>query len=127
MHVELTGPGAAHCRCDPALVEQILLNLMKNAIEAMPTGGTLRLATGATSGAAWLEVSDSGPGLPAEARSRLFQPFSTTKGAEGTGLGLAVSQRLAQEMGGTLELRDSVKGTTWRLTLPAVAGNGSDA
>jgi signal transduction histidine kinase len=127
VHMELSGVKSARCRCDPVLVEQILLNLMKNAIEAMPSGGTLRLSTGATGGMTWLEVSDDGPGLPAAARARLFQPFATTKGTEGTGLGLAVSQRLAQGMGGNLELRDSVRGTAWRLSLPAVTGNGAPA
>jgi len=127
VRVELAGAAAARCWCDPVLVEQILLNLMKNAIEAMPSGGALRLSAGTTEGTAWLDVSDTGPGLPPAARARLFQPFTTTKGAEGTGLGLAVSQRLAQGMGGNLELRDSAKGTAWRLTLPAVAGNGPRA
>jgi signal transduction histidine kinase len=96
VRMELSGVKRARCRCDPALVEQILLNLMKNSIEAMPSGGTLRLSTGAIGGMTWLEVSDDGPGLPA-ARARLFQ-LATTKGTEGTNSGQ--SQRLAQGMGG---------------------------
>jgi signal transduction histidine kinase len=127
VRTEVAANGAARCCCDPVLVEQILLNLMKNAIEAMPEGGVLRLSTGTTSDLAWLDVADTGPGLPAAARARLFQPFVTTKGDEGTGLGLAVSQRLAQAMGGNLELRDSQKGTAWRLSLPAANGNGASA
>jgi two-component system NtrC family sensor kinase len=127
VRTEVAANGAARCSCDPALVEQILLNLMKNAIEAMPEGGVLRLSTGTSPDLAWLDVADTGPGLPAAARARLFQPFVTTKGDEGTGLGLAVSQRLAQAMGGNLELRDSQTGTAWRLSLPAVNGNGASA
>jgi two-component system, NtrC family, sensor kinase len=110
----------ARCRCDPVLVEQILLNLMKNAIEAMSAGGRLRLETNGDQRHAWLQVSDDGPGLSPEAKARLFQPFATTKGAAGTGLGLALSQRLAGAMGGSLEFLAGGRGTTWRLSLPGM-------
>jgi two-component system sporulation sensor kinase A/two-component system, sporulation sensor kinase E len=112
------GNGNANAATDPDLVEQILLNLLKNAIEALPRGGRITLAAGQEAGVAYVEVSDDGPGLPAEARSQLFQPFVTSKGAAGTGLGLAVSRRLARALGGELAYVDSEKGTSWRLTLP---------
>ena len=104
-------------RSDNDLVEQILLNLLKNAIEALPRGGHIGVTTGARDGRAFVEVADDGPGLPPEARSHLFQPFVTSK-AQGTGLGLAVSRRLARALGGELSYLPSERGTRWQLTLP---------
>lgn len=103
---------------DPDLVEQILLNLLKNAIEALPRGGRITLSAGQDREVAFIDVTDDGPGLPAEARTHLFQPFVTSKGSAGTGLGLAVSRRLARALGGELAYVESEKGTSWRLTLP---------
>jgi signal transduction histidine kinase len=103
---------------DSSLVEQVLLNLMKNAIEALRPGGHLVLRTGRDDGRAYIEVEDDGPGLPEDVRAHLFQPFVTTKGVGGTGLGLAVSRRLAQTLGGELVYLPSERGTRWRLTLP---------
>jgi signal transduction histidine kinase len=117
------GGGARPVRaiCDPQLVEQILLNLLKNSIEALTPGQHVTVSTGVENGDAYLEVSDDGPGLAEEARRQLFQPFSTTKGEAGTGLGLAVSRQLARALGGDLEHVPSPRGTRWRLTLPAAA------
>jgi len=112
-----TGP-AARAVCDPAQVEQILLNLFKNAIEALPPGGRVAVATGAMGANTYVEVADDGPGLDPEAQASLFRPFTTTKGAGGSGLGLAVSRRLARGLGGDLEHVPSSRGTRWRLTLP---------
>ncbi len=104
--------------CDPAMVEQILLNLLKNALEALPGGGTVTIATGRADHQAYIDIQDDGPGLDAEAASNLFRPFSTTKGPLGTGLGLAVSRRLARMLGGDLVHVPSARGVRWRLTLP---------
>ncbi len=104
--------------CDPAMVEQILLNLLKNAVEALPEGGTVTIATGHADHNAFIDVHDDGPGLDDEAASSLFRPFSTTKGPAGTGLGLAVSRRLARMLGGDLVHVPSARGVRWRLTLP---------
>jgi signal transduction histidine kinase len=125
VHAELarngSAPGApAVANCDPALVEQILLNLLKNAIEALPPGGNIRLATGSENGSAYVVVADDGPGLSPEIRAALFNPFITTKGSAGTGLGLAISRRLARALGGELVYVPAARGTEWRLTLPAV-------
>jgi two-component system, NtrC family, sensor kinase len=104
--------------CDPAMVEQILLNLLKNAVEALPAGGTVTIATGLADHNAFIDVQDDGPGLGADAASNLFRPFSTTKGPAGTGLGLAVSRRLARMLDGDLVHVPSARGVRWRLTLP---------
>jgi two-component system NtrC family sensor kinase len=103
--------------CDPAQVEQILLNLLRNAVEALPPGGQVTVSTGSAGDQVYLEVADDGPGLDPEAQANLFKPFSTTKGPAGTGLGLAVSRRLAQGLGGDLVHVPSDTGTRWRLTL----------
>ncbi len=113
------GDAPARSLCDPQLVEQILLNLLKNAIEALAPGQHVTVTTGGGERVAFLEVTDDGPGLADDARRRLFQPFSTTKGESGTGLGLSVSRQLARALGGDLEHVPSTQGTRWRLTLPA--------
>ncbi len=105
---------------DPELVDQILLNLLKNAIEALPPGGRITLAVGQEAGSAFVDVVDDGPGLSPDVRNHLFQPFVTSKGTEGSGLGLAVSRRLARTLGGDLLLLPRDSGTSWRLTLPLV-------
>ena len=107
--------------CDPALVEQILLNLLKNAAEALGRGGTVTVRLGRDGGSGFVEVSDDGPGLTVEAQSQLFKPFASTKGSGGTGLGLVVSRRLARSLGGDLVNVAQARGTCWRLTLPAAA------
>jgi signal transduction histidine kinase len=117
-HLPQDGGQPVHATCDPAMVEQILLNLLKNAIEALPGGGTVTIATGRADHQAYIDVQDDGPGLDAEAASNLFRPFSTTKGPLGTGLGLAVSRRLARMLGGDLIHVPSARGVRWRLTLP---------
>jgi signal transduction histidine kinase len=104
--------------CDPGMVEQILLNLTKNAIEATRAGGHVTLAVARTGGRAEIRVRDDGPGLSAEARAQLFNPFATTKGPDGTGLGLAISRRLARALDGELTLVPTDRGVTWSLTLP---------
>jgi signal transduction histidine kinase len=104
--------------CDPAMVEQILLNLLKNAVEAVSRGGTVTIATGHADHNAFIDVQDDGPGLDDEAESNLFRPFTTTKGPAGSGLGLAVSRRLARMLGGDLVHVPSARGVRWRLTLP---------
>lgn len=126
VHVELDRNGAERggpvlATCDPALVEQILLNLIKNAIEALPPGGRIRLATGRENAVAFVVVADNGPGLSPEMRAFLFNPFTTSKGTAGTGLGLVISRRLARAQGGELVYVPSGPGTEWRLTLPAVS------
>lgn len=100
---------------------QVLVNLVKNAEESMSdTGGAVTVSIGSDAGHAWFEVRDEGPGVPADQRARIFEPYVTTKSG-GTGLGLAIASRIAMEHGGKLELLDSQKGARFRLTLPATA------
>ena len=108
-------------RGDARLLRQALVNLFLNALQAMPRGGQLdvRVTAGALLGrpAALLAIRDSGPGIPAEARARIFQPFFTTK-ATGTGLGLAVVKRIVEGHGGSLTLAESTSGAEFQVLLP---------
>ena len=113
------GAAGYFANCDASILEQILVNLFKNATEAMAHGGVVRVTIGRSAANAWIDISDNGPGLSENARAGLFQPFSSTKGMAGTGLGLVISRRLARAMGGDLELIPTDHGTTWRILLPA--------
>jgi signal transduction histidine kinase len=105
-------------RADPIEMEQVVFNLVRNAIEAAPSGGgQVSAALVSQVDATVLDVTDNGPGVAAELRPRLFTPFTTTR-ADGTGLGLALSQRLVERAGGEVSLLDGGPGTTFRVMLP---------
>ncbi len=111
-----------HCeidtlRTDMTLLKQTLVNLVKNAIEAMPKGGQLRVSLRRDKDRAILEVSDTGYGIPEEIRDKVFSPFFTKK-EKGTGLGLAIVQRNVALLDGTVDFDSSVNGTTFRVGLP---------
>jgi len=111
-------PGLGMIRADPEQVTRALHNLILNAIDAMPAGGTLRIRTRRAEDRAHLEVSDTGQGLTKEECERLFTPYYTTK-RHGTGLGLAISKELISLLGGTIGV-DSVEGqgATFWIVLP---------
>ena len=103
---------------DAAQLQQVLVNLIKNAAQAMTKGGTLTLATGEGSDGVWVSVSDTGGGIPREQINRIFDPFFTTK-KKGTGLGLMIVQRIVRAHGGRIELESNVgRGTTFRVWFP---------
>lgn len=108
---------------DEAQLKQALFNLIRNAREAMPEGGTVRVTVGPQAGGARLCVEDEGPGIELEAAERLFDPFFTTK-RHGTGLGLAVTRQIVAAHGGRIhyELRPE-GGSRFVLELPAHAAN----
>jgi two-component system NtrC family sensor kinase len=115
--------------CDPAQIEQALLALCINAVEAMPNGGTLTLRTAPTrDGGLELAVEDTGVGIPEEVRAHIFEPFFTTKGegeGKGLGLGLAVVYGIVQRHNGTIEVASTPgQGTRFTLTLPAAPARG---
>jgi two-component system NtrC family sensor kinase len=120
--VELTlslSPELPRVLADVAQLRQLLLNLLRNAREAMPSGGALRITTRGGENSVEVEVRDSGHGIPRERLARIFDPFFTTK-ERGTGLGLAMAQEIAQEHAGQLSC-ESVpgEGTAFTLRLPA--------
>ncbi len=103
---------------DAAQIKQALVNLMKNAMQAMTKGGTLSLETGQGNDEVWVSVADTGGGIPQEIISRIFDPFYTTK-KKGTGLGLMIVSRIVREHGGHIEVDSRAgQGTTFRIRLP---------
>jgi signal transduction histidine kinase len=103
---------------DAAQIQQVLVNLIKNAMQAMTKGGTLTLTTGEGAGGVWFSVNDTGGGIPQEQINRIFEPFYTTK-AKGTGLGLMIVQRIVRDHGGRVELESRLEeGTQFRVWLP---------
>lgn len=97
-----------------------IVNLVANAIDVIPEGGVITIRTGERAGGGFVSVHDTGPGIPPEVAARIFTPFFTTKGAAGTGLGLAMVQACAQTHGGDVTLETaSGQGTTFTMWLPA--------
>jgi signal transduction histidine kinase len=111
-------PELPRVHADVAQLRQLLLNLIRNAREAMADGGQLTVSTRGGEGTVSVEVRDTGPGIPPERRERIFDPFFTTK-ERGTGLGLAMAQEIAQEHGGQLTVESAPgAGTAFTLQLP---------
>jgi two-component system NtrC family sensor kinase len=105
---------------DASQIEQVLMNLVQNAIQAMPQGGTLRINLSQAKEAVAIAVQDSGVGIPAKNLSRIFDPFFTTKPpGEGTGLGLSVSYGIVSQHTGRIDVQSKVgQGTTFTILLP---------
>ncbi|HUI83156.1 MAG TPA: ATP-binding protein [Candidatus Binatia bacterium] len=105
--------------CDPAQIEQVVLAIVINAIDAMPQEGNLWISTRVQGGEIELIVRDDGIGIPEEHLAHIFEPFYTTKEAGGSGLGLAISQNIVERHGGHIEVSSVVgEGTTFRILLP---------
>jgi signal transduction histidine kinase len=116
--------GAPRVHGDPRALNQVFLNLLKNAVEALEgTGGTLRVRLRHEEGSVTVEVEDDGPGIDPALRERLFEPFVTSKApGRGTGLGLPISRRIVQECGGSIEVRSEPgRGTCFTVRLCAEA------
>jgi signal transduction histidine kinase len=102
---------------DPDKFEQAVLNLVINALEAMPAGGTMTISAAAEGGEFRLAVADSGPGIPPEVQPSVFQPYFSTKDG-GTGMGLALSEKLVGQHGGRIDFQTGPAGTTFRIAVP---------
>jgi two-component system, LuxR family, sensor kinase FixL len=103
---------------DPQQVHQVLINLLKNALEAMPGGGEITITTRVRGAYAEISIADTGEGMAPEVAANIFQPYFTTK-EKGTGVGLAVCQSIIQEHGGTIRVESTPgQGTTFTIQLP---------
>lgn len=103
---------------DRVRLEQVLLNLLVNAMDAMPTGGTLTIRTSRSeSNSVRIEVMDTGTGVPEELTNRIFDPYFTTK-SEGTGMGLALCDKIIRQHHGSLDFHSTDHGTVFDITLP---------
>jgi nitrogen-specific signal transduction histidine kinase/CheY-like chemotaxis protein len=114
-------PGCA-LNGSPAALREAITNLIFNAVDALPSGGTIHLTARGDGDHVILEVHDSGTGIPDDVQSRVFDPFFTTKGQRGTGLGLSQVTAIVKRHGGTIELRSSLDhGTSFCLKFPRAA------
>jgi signal transduction histidine kinase len=105
-------------RLDPYRIQQALLNLLTNAVQASPPGSRVTLCLLARSREVWLEVQDQGSGIPRERATEVLTPFFTTK-KEGTGLGLPIAKKIAEAHGGRLEMAENQpRGMVFSLVLP---------
>jgi PAS domain S-box-containing protein len=137
IHIEnQLDPTVPHIRASADQLKQVLLNLLLNAADSMPHGGTITVSTQSGAGAetelygrdaVQIQVRDTGEGIPDDLLAQIFEPFFSTKPGKGTGLGLWVSQGIVQNHGGTMRVRSRVgRGTTFTITLP-VQGPPTDA
>lgn len=113
--------GSTRCRCEPDAIKHVLVNLVANAIDAMPDGGTLTISTEETpAGTALLRVRDSGQGIAPEAQRHVFNPFFTTKRpGRGIGLGLWIVHSTVERFGGRIDLTSAEgQGTSFTIELP---------
>ncbi len=115
--------------CVPAQINQVFMNILVNAAQAIETRGTITLRSGTQNDYAWFEIEDTGKGMPEDVRKRIFEPFFTTKPVgKGTGLGLSISYDIiVKKHGGSLDVISTPgKGTCFRIMLP-IAGRLTDA
>jgi len=103
---------------DPALIQQVVLNITLNGIQAISGAGQVTLAVLQNHDHVAITISDTGRGISADALSRIFKPFFTTR-SEGTGLGLSLANGIVHSHGGRIDVSSTVgKGTTFKITLP---------
>jgi len=105
---------------DKAQIEEVITNLVVNAIQAFNTNGEITVKTKANSSSIYIEVIDDGPGIPKENLEKIFRPFFSSKGyGKGTGLGLSIVKRIINEHKGSVKVQSQTgKGTTFTIQLP---------
>ncbi len=119
---------ASHIFADPSQIDQVLMNLVVNARDAMPGGGQIRISTSFHDPAVELRVSDHGSGIPPEVMARMFEPFFTTKeSGKGTGLGLSLVHAIISQAGGKVDVETALgQGTTFKIRFPLYWGEVID-
>ena len=105
-------------KVDKNKIERVFINLVKNAIEAMPNGGTVEINSKQANGSVDITFADTGTGIPEDVLPKIFSPLFTTK-AQGMGFGLAICKRIIEAHGGTIKVEtEKCKGTTFEVSLP---------
>lgn len=118
----------AHIKGDPVELREVLVNMIYNAVDAMPSGGEIRLSTQENRDRVVICIGDTGTGMTPEVKQRLFDPFFTTKGKAGTGMGLAVSFGIIRRHEGSIEVdSEPGRGTTFKISLPKVVLSSPEA
>jgi len=124
-------PGGIRARCDPAVLRQGVVNVIDNAIKHTPSGGVIRVGVKVmASTEAAIEVADTGPGIPAADRQRIFERFYRVDGgrsrdAGGVGLGLAIARWAVEANGGRIEVESTEgRGAVFRIVLPIIECSG---
>jgi signal transduction histidine kinase len=107
--------------CEKSRVERVFVNLIANALEVMPKGGEIRIEGRRNGSSAWVDVRDTGPGVPVEIRDQMFQPFVTAGKKNGLGLGLALARQAMVDQKGNLELLAADRGACFRVSIPLSA------
>jgi signal transduction histidine kinase len=104
---------------------QVLLNLLINGRDAMPSGGVIRVMADKKDNVAVIQITDSGCGIPPDQITEIFKPFHSTKGAKGTGLGLSVADSLIRSSNGTIQVESKPGDTTFTLRIPLASNEVS--
>ena len=121
VHIVRAVPEGLSLVLDRRRIHRVLVNLLVNALEAMPHGGTIHISAVSDGRSVTLRVRDSGPGIAPEIKDRLFQPFATAGKANGIGLGLALSRQAVLDGGGDMWEESPPKGACFAVRLPLVA------
>ena len=109
----------AHVKGDPVELREVLVNMVYNAVDAMPSGGEVRVSIQESRDRVVVCITDTGTGMTPEVKQRLFDPFFTTKGKAGTGMGLAVSFGIIRRHEGSIDVEsEQGRGTTFRYLFP---------
>jgi two-component system nitrogen regulation sensor histidine kinase GlnL len=115
--VERPADSSPRASVDVSKLEQVLLNVILNGMEAMPEGGELTIRLGKAVEMAHIEIADTGPGIPENIGDQVFDPYFTTKG-EGSGMGLAICDKIIRQHGGQIDFDSSPEGTVFRISIP---------
>jgi PAS domain S-box-containing protein len=126
--VRLEAESDLYAKGSASELREVFVNLIVNAVDAMPRGGRLLISCVRDGGRLRLRFADNGTGMSAEVREKIFEPFFTTKGAQGTGLGLAVSYSIIERHEGSIRVESEIgRGTTFVIDLPAATAFASQA
>jgi signal transduction histidine kinase len=127
VRIVLEVPEGLELPLDRRRIERVFLNLMGNALEAMPGGGAIAVSAAAETDSVVVTVRDTGPGIAPEIRTRLFQPFVTARKKTGLGLGLALARQAVVDHGGDMWADSSESGASFLFRLPRSPGRGAES